>query len=71
MVTPAVDAVETFRIAVDDAVLSDLRDRLKRTRLPDQIEGTGWEYGIPIDYLALVGRILAGHATTGGVRKRG
>ena len=51
MVTPAVDAVETFRIAVDDAVLSDLRDRLKRTRLPDQIEGTGWEYGIPVGYL--------------------
>ena len=45
------DAVDAFTISVDDAVLSDLRHRLERTRLPDQIEGTGWEYGIPIDYL--------------------
>ena len=45
------DAVEPFRIRVDDSVLEDLRDRLARTRFPDQIEDTGWEYGIPIDYL--------------------
>ena len=45
------DAVDAFTISVEDAVLSDLRHRLERTRLPDQIEGTGWEYGIPIDYL--------------------
>jgi pimeloyl-ACP methyl ester carboxylesterase len=44
-------AVEQFRIAVDDAVLDDLRDRLARTRLPDQIDGTGWEYGVPAPYL--------------------
>ena len=43
-------ASSTFR-SVDDAVLDDLRSRLARTRLPDQIDGTGWEYGIPIDYL--------------------
>jgi pimeloyl-ACP methyl ester carboxylesterase len=51
------DAIETFAIHVDDAVLGDLRTRLERTRFPDQIEGTGWEYGIPIDYL----RELVGH----------
>jgi len=45
------DAIESFRIHVEDAVLDDLRDRLARTRFPDQIDGTGWEYGIPIDYL--------------------
>jgi len=45
------DAIETFRIAIDDSVLDDLRSRLTRTRLPDQIEDTGWEYGIPTDYL--------------------
>jgi microsomal epoxide hydrolase len=44
--------IERFEIHVDDAVLDDLRDRLARTRIPDQIEGTGWEYGIPLDYLA-------------------
>jgi pimeloyl-ACP methyl ester carboxylesterase len=45
------DAVEPFRIHVDDAVLDDLRERLARTRLPDEIDGTGWEYGIPYGYL--------------------
>ena len=40
-------AIEPFEIRVDDAVLDDLRARLARTRLPDQIVGTGWEYGIP------------------------
>jgi len=44
--------IEPFEIRVDDAVLDDLRERLARVRLPDQIAGTGWEYGIPTDYLA-------------------
>jgi pimeloyl-ACP methyl ester carboxylesterase len=43
------DGVEPFRIHVDDSVLDDLRDRLARTRFPDPIPGTGWEYGAPID----------------------
>jgi pimeloyl-ACP methyl ester carboxylesterase len=45
------EPIERFRIRVDDSVLSDLRSRLARTRLPDQIEGTGWEYGTPVDYV--------------------
>jgi epoxide hydrolase len=44
-------AIEPFRVAVDDEVLDDLRSRLAGARLPDQIEGTGWEYGIPAGYL--------------------
>jgi pimeloyl-ACP methyl ester carboxylesterase len=44
-------SIEQFQIHVDDAVLEDLHHRLARTRLPDQIGGSGWEYGIPIDYL--------------------
>ncbi len=53
------DIIEPFDIHVDDTVLDDLRNRLERTRFPDQIEGTGWEYGIPIDYL----RELVGYWT--------
>jgi epoxide hydrolase len=45
------DAIEAFHIEVEDAVLEDLRRRLREARIPDQIEGTGWEYGIPRDYL--------------------
>jgi pimeloyl-ACP methyl ester carboxylesterase len=48
---PAFDAaavVKPFRIAVTEEVLEDLHDRLARTRWPDQIEGTGWQYGVPL-----------------------
>jgi epoxide hydrolase len=45
------EVIESFRIHVDDAVLEELRRRLAQTRFPDQIEDTGWEYGIPVDYV--------------------
>jgi epoxide hydrolase len=45
------EAIEAFSIAIDDAELDDLRHRLARTRFPDRIEATGWDYGMPIDYL--------------------
>jgi microsomal epoxide hydrolase len=40
-----------FRIEVSDAVLEDLRERLARTRFPDQLEGAGWSYGTELSYL--------------------
>lgn len=46
------DEVEPYRIAVPDAVLADLAERLARTRLPDQLPGTGWEWGTPAPWLA-------------------
>ena len=39
--------IERFRIPVDDAALEDLGKRLERTRLPDEIEGAAWDYGMP------------------------
>ena len=36
---------EPFRVEVPDAVLSDLGERLARTRWPDQIEAYGWRQG--------------------------
>jgi pimeloyl-ACP methyl ester carboxylesterase len=42
---------EPFTIAVPDAVLADLRDRLARTRWPEQLPGTGWDYGADTAYL--------------------
>lgn len=44
-------AIAPFRVAVPDAVLADLRDRLERTRWPDQVPGTGWDYGTDLGYL--------------------
>lgn len=43
--------IEPFRIAVPDAVLDDLRERLARTRFPDEIVGSGWTYGTDLAYL--------------------
>ena len=44
-----VDTIEEFRIDIPQADLDDLRDRLGRTRWPDQLPGVGWDYGIALD----------------------
>src|SRR5690606_1433555 len=41
--------IEPYRIAVADSVLTDLRERLARTRFPDEIPGSGWGYGTNLD----------------------
>src|ERR1043166_6658030 len=43
--------IEPFRIAVPESVLADLRERLARTRFPDEIPGSGWTYGTNLAYL--------------------
>ena len=43
--------VEPFRLEVSDAVLQDLRQRLARTRFPDEVPGSGWGYGTDLAYL--------------------
>ncbi len=48
---PSDSAVRPFRIAVPDATLTDLSERLARTRFPDEIEGAGWTYGTNLAYL--------------------
>src|SRR5688572_20462323 len=40
-----------FLLAVPQADLDDLRDRLARTRWPDELPGVGWDYGVPLGYL--------------------
>ena len=42
---------EPFTIAVSDEVLNDLRARLDRTRFPDEVPDTGWEYGANLAYM--------------------
>ena len=44
-------AVRSFEIAVSDEVLDDLHRRLEQTRLPDQLDGSGWDYGTELGYL--------------------
>lgn len=45
-------AIRPFEITVPDSVLDDLKLRLEQTRLPDQLDGVGWDYGTELDYLA-------------------
>jgi microsomal epoxide hydrolase len=40
-----------FRVAVPDDVLLDLRERLARTRWPDEVSGSGWAYGSDLAYM--------------------
>jgi microsomal epoxide hydrolase len=43
--------IEPFVVDVPDATLADLRDRLSRTRFPNEIDGIGWEQGTPLGAL--------------------
>jgi pimeloyl-ACP methyl ester carboxylesterase len=43
--------MKEFRIEIPEADLDDLRTRLANTRWPDELPGTGWERGVPVDYL--------------------
>jgi pimeloyl-ACP methyl ester carboxylesterase len=43
--------VVPFTIKVPEPVLTDLKDRLARARLPDELEGVGWQYGTNQAYL--------------------
>lgn len=43
--------VSSFRIDVPQATLDDLRDRLARTRWPDEAQGARWEYGASLGYM--------------------
>ena len=40
-----------FRANINQDVLDDLQDRLKRTRWPDEIPGSGWDYGSNLAYV--------------------
>ncbi len=45
------DSITPFQIAIPDAALTDLQQRLHRTRLPDQMPGAGWNYGTDTAWL--------------------
>ena len=48
---PSDTAIRPFRIDIPQADLDDLRDRLARTRWPDELPGVGWTRGVPLGYL--------------------
>jgi pimeloyl-ACP methyl ester carboxylesterase len=42
-------AITPFRAEIPQADLDDLHDRLDRVRWPDELPGTGWDLGIPLE----------------------
>ena len=44
-------SIQPFKITIPQATLDDLRERLARTRWPDEVQGAGWDYGTNLGYL--------------------
>jgi pimeloyl-ACP methyl ester carboxylesterase len=49
-------AIQTFQLPYSESAVQDLRERLARTRWPDTIPGSGWEYGFDLEYLQRICR---------------
>src|SRR4030095_11081730 len=43
--------ITPFSIQIEPEILSDLRERIRGTRWPDQAPGTAWEQGTDLEYL--------------------
>ena len=50
------DEARPFRVQVPDEDLADLRDRLRRARLPEAETDSGWQQGPPLAYIAELAR---------------
>ena len=44
-------SIESFSIPYSEAAVEDLRLRLGRTRWPDEVPGSGWEYGVDLGFM--------------------
>jgi pimeloyl-ACP methyl ester carboxylesterase len=44
-------AIERYELPYSESAVDDLRERLERTRWPDEIPGSGWERGVDLTYL--------------------
>ena len=53
-------AIRPFRIDISDGDLTDLRERLTRTRWPERECVEDWSQGIPLDYVQELARYWAG-----------
>ncbi len=43
--------IQPFRIHIPESTISDLKDRLRQTRWPDEITDSGWDYGANLEYM--------------------
>ncbi|MGH9763678.1 MAG: epoxide hydrolase N-terminal domain-containing protein, partial [Blastocatellia bacterium] len=42
---------DLFQVRIEQESIDDLKDRLKRTRWPDEIADSGWKYGSNLEYV--------------------
>ncbi len=49
--TTATETITPFHLAIPDAELGNLRDRLRRTRWPEAETVDDWSQGIPLAYV--------------------
>jgi epoxide hydrolase len=47
----AMKPLQPFKIEIPQSTLDDLQSRLGNTRWPDQLPGTGWDYGVSVEYI--------------------
>lgn len=45
------EIITPFKSHIPETILADLRDRLSRTRYPDQLPEAGWDYGTELSFL--------------------
>jgi pimeloyl-ACP methyl ester carboxylesterase len=43
--------IQSFSVHISQSVLDDLRSRIRNTRWPDEIEGSGWQFGAGLSYM--------------------
>jgi pimeloyl-ACP methyl ester carboxylesterase len=53
--------INEFKCRISQAAIDDLKSRIRQTRWPDAIEGSGWEYGADLSYM----KELAGYWADG------
>lgn len=41
-------SIKPFEIDVPDAQLDQLRQKLEQTTFPDELDGAGWDMGVPL-----------------------
>jgi pimeloyl-ACP methyl ester carboxylesterase len=43
--------IQPYQVQIAEETLQDLKERLRRTRWPDEVENAGWNYGIPLEVM--------------------
>jgi len=65
----SIDAIEPFKLSIEDAALTDLKRRLADTRWPESAPVPGWEQGVPLQELQKLCAYWSNSYDCGGARR--